>query len=226
MDNGLLYASVGESTTTGAFVSAATLVASGMFEEFASCFSAIDPRAPLPVTLRDFKALGEGGNGAPATVMLSWSTTSEINSDRFEIEQSTDSRSWEKIGTVEAENSVSGKLDYSYMDSDNNADVMYYRLKMIDIDESFAYSRIESVHFKETDIVVYPNPVEPGKQLHLLLNDSKVDQIFIFDLSGKEVFHSNVPTDQINIKNLLAGRYILKIHLKDGSESNHVIIKR
>jgi hypothetical protein len=97
---------------------------------------------------------------------------------------------------------------------------------MIDADGSFAYSKIHSVQLDDEEIAVYPNPVEGGKQLQLLLNDSKVEKIYIYDLAGKAVYEASGPVEQINTKNLMNGRYVLKIQLKNGIESNHVIIKR
>jgi hypothetical protein len=82
------------------------------------------------------------------------------------------------------------------------------------------------VRFDAPEIVVYPNPVDSGKQLQLLLGDKEAEIIIIYDLSGKIVYESKTPSKNINVKSLPVGRYILKIRLKDGSESNHVVIKR
>jgi hypothetical protein len=215
-----LYASIGDDPT-GTFVDPATLEANGFFPEFAACFAPADPRIPLPVVLQDFNARPEGH-----TTLLNWQTTSEINSERFDIERSQTGREWQLIGSVPTQSVDIESTDYSFTDKDPMFNLVYYRLKMIDADGSFAYSRIESVQFENEEIGVYPNPVEGGRQLQLLLNDSKVEKIYIYDLGGKTVFEASGPIEQINMKNLMNGRYILKIHLKDGIESSHVIIKR
>jgi hypothetical protein len=215
-----LYASIGDDPT-GTFVDPATLEANGFFPEFAACFAPADPRIPLPVILQDFSARPEGH-----TTLLNWQTTSEINSERFDIERSQTGREWQSIGSVPTQSVDIESTDYSFTDKNPVFNLVYYRLKMIDADGTFAYSRIESVQFENEEIGVYPNPVEGGRQLQLLLNDSKVEKIHIYDLSGKTVFEASAPVEQINMKNLMNGRYILKIHLKDGIESSHVIIKR
>jgi hypothetical protein len=106
------------------------------------------------------------------------------------------------------------------------SNVIYYRLKMVDTDDTFAYSRIQTLRFDCPDIVLYPNPVETGKQLQLLLSDSKVRNVSIYNLAGKLVFESDSPTDRISIQDLPVGRYILRIRLQDGSENSRTFVKR
>lgn len=219
--NNKLYASIGDGSITGNFVTPATLETYGFFSEFAVCFSPTDPRAPLPVTLQVFNVHAEG-----KTAQLAWRTTSEINSERFDIERSHTGRDWQKIGNVPTKDAGIENTDYTFTDMEPGSNLVYYRLKMVDTDGSYAFSKIETVKFSDAGIIVYPNPIEGGKQLQLLLNNSKVDKISIYDLSGKSVYFAEGPIEMINTKNLMNGRYVLKIRLKDGSESSHVIFKR
>jgi hypothetical protein len=215
-----LYASIGEDPT-GTFVSPATLETNGFFPEFAGCFSAVDPRIPLPVVLQNFEAHAEG-----QTALLTWRTASEINSELFVIERSQTGRDWQQIGSVLTEGTDIESTDYTFADPSPAHNLVYYRLKMVDTDGSFAYSKIQSVQFDCAGTIVYPNPVEGGKRLQLLLTDSQVKKIYIYDLAGENVYEASGPVEQINTKNLMNGRYLLKIQLKDGTESSHVIIKR
>lgn len=173
------------------------------------------------VLLREFSARSEG-----KTSVLTWRTTSETDSGRFDVESSYNGKDWKRIGSLPAKSQSTENVDYFYSDKKPGANLIYYRLKMVDRDSTFAYSRIQMVRFSNMDIVVYPNPVEGGKQLQLLVNDSKVEKICIYDLAGNVVYEAEGPTDQINTKNLMTGRYVLKILLKDGTKSSHVIIKR
>lgn len=63
-----------------------------------SPFAITNPDSPLPVTLARFDAVKEG-----STALLSWSTTEETNSDRFEVERSINGKVWQKIATVKAQ---------------------------------------------------------------------------------------------------------------------------
>lgn len=227
----ILYATLQD----GTFVPRATLQTSGMFEEFAALFAETDPLVPLPVHLVAFNVTVEGNttqssgsSPTPATgALLTWTTTSEINSDHFEIEKSSNGKDWQKIDSVPAKNLSSENTDYSYFDQNAGSNVTYYRLKMVDTDGTFAYSRIQSIHFDgSTDIAIFPNPVENDSKLQLLLGNSKVSKISIYNLAGKQVFESDKPISHVNIQSLPAGKYIVRIRLTDGSESSYAIVKR
>jgi hypothetical protein len=216
-DFGVLYAT----KQSGLFVPASSLETYGMFPEFAALFAETDPRAPLPVILKTFNAKPEEHKAH-----ITWTTTSEINSEQFEIERSGTGKNWQTIGTVFAKNRGSQKLDYSFDDENPGGNQVYYRLKMIDADGTFAHSRIESVKFDISKIIVFPNPVESGKQLQVLSNADNVAKLTIFDFGGKIVYQTENPGDRISMKNLPAGKYILKVLLNNGSESSHVILKK
>ncbi len=61
--------------------------------------------------------------------LLNWTTAQEVNTDRFEIERSGNSREFSKIGVVKA-----GNTNYTFTDNDPLKGVNYYRLKMLDKD--------------------------------------------------------------------------------------------
>jgi hypothetical protein len=105
--------------------------------------------------------------------------------------------------------------------------MVYYRLKMVDSDGTFAYSHIQSTNFDpDSDIAVFPNPVDTDTQLQLLLGDKKVSQISIYNLAGKQVFQSDKPISHIDMHGLPTGKYIARIRLLDGSERTHAFVKR
>lgn len=212
----ILYASLADDT----FVAPATLVQAGMFPEFAELFAATDPREALPVTLVSFHAEKEG-----ASVRLNWVTNAEIQCDHFEIERSTNGKKWDWIGNANAQ-AIEGKgAEYFFTDTRAESGKIYYRLKMIDADQSFAYSRIVTVYNGSADDTgVFPNPLVNGDEMRFL-NQEKVGGYAIYQLNGTEVLRSD--TNEINAgNNLPAGKYILKMKLKDGKEVSRIITKR
>ncbi|MEO6283357.1 MAG: T9SS type A sorting domain-containing protein [Dyadobacter sp.] len=222
-DSEILYATLED----GTFVPSTTLQTSGMFPEFAALFADTDPRVPLPVHLIAFNVTTEGKAAAAGAALLTWSTASEINSDHFEIEKSNTGKDWQKIGSIPAQNPGSKTTEYSYVDQNIGSNVMYYRLKMVDTDGTFAYSRMQSTYFdQDSDMGVFPNPVDTDTQLQLLLGDKKVSHISIYNLAGKEVFESDKPISQIDMHGLPTGKYIARIRLRDGSERTHAFVKR
>jgi hypothetical protein len=125
------------------------------------------PEVPLPVKLIRFAARKDA-----ETTLLLWETAEEINSDRFEIERSTTGKQWETIGSIPAQTNEPGSgiaektsiSTYSFTDAFPVRGQNLYRLKMIDLDSTFAYSKIEVVSFdRPDDILLYPNPVTMGE---------------------------------------------------------------
>ncbi|MCE7068066.1 T9SS type A sorting domain-containing protein [Dyadobacter sp. CY326] len=96
-----------------------------------------------------------------------------------------------------------------------------YRLKMIDQDESFAYSKMNSVYF-ELEIVAYPNPVNDL----LTLKWSALQTVQIFNSSGKMVYENSEKMSTIDISKLSAGVYIFKLIGNDGSCVLRKIVKK
>lgn len=109
---------------------------------------------PTPVQLLDFQAEKHDEH----TVRLDWSTATEIGFSGFEIERQAVA-SWEKIG-LEPAGALSGAgARYQFFDHNAPYGRLYYRLKMLDFDGSFAYSPIRlAVLEGESGLSLYPNP--------------------------------------------------------------------
>jgi hypothetical protein len=98
-------------------------------------------------------------------VKISWETASEKNSDRFDIQHSTDGENWSYAGTVEASGVSSSRLRYTFFDRSPLAKqetLVFYRLKQMDMDGSYMYSDIVRVGSSSFDqpVSVYPNPFQ------------------------------------------------------------------
>lgn len=177
---------------------------------------------PLPVTLTSFIATREG-----QTAQLKWSTTEETNSDRFEIERSQNGKNWDLIGTQKSNGESTSLKNYTFSDIKPLNGENLYRLKMIDRDATFAYSRIQSLTFA-SDLVTsfYPNPV--AEKLIIKTDDfSLVKNVKIFDANGRTVYQSSAtPSSEINVQNLSAGLYIVQMTSKSGAVISHKVVKQ
>ena len=190
-----------------------------------SPFAVTNPDSPLPVTLARFDAVKEG-----STALLSWSTTEETNSDRFEVEHSLNGKVWQKIGTVRANGESKVWTDYRFADEQPVPSTEnFYRLKLIDRGAAapgagvFAYSRIKSVKFEgDNNPVVFPNPVNDK----LFVQDfTHVSSLRVIDVSGKVVYQSEtMKTDAINVDKITAGVHLVEIKWLDGRKSLKKII--
>ncbi|MEM9830858.1 MAG: T9SS type A sorting domain-containing protein [Bacteroidota bacterium] len=118
----------------------------------------------LPVEFLEFTAEAQR-----FSVLLKWKTASEENNDFFEVQRSKDGESWEKIGIVDGAGNSSSIVSYSYKDENPLVGTIYYRLRQVDFDGKFDYSKITSVEVdgypalntSVLDIRVFPNPT-PG----------------------------------------------------------------
>ncbi len=110
----------------------------------------------LPVELLDLSAYL-----ANEKTVLKWSTSKEIDLKYFDIESSKDGVDFEKIGTVNAVGNSSNLSSYSFTDDANFTDVKYYRLKQVDANGKYGYSKIVSIHKNNNndEIGIFPNPV-------------------------------------------------------------------
>jgi hypothetical protein len=149
--------------------------------------------SPLPLELSNFTANING-----IKVDLLWKTQSEKNNLKFEIERSDDAVTFSKIGQVDLKTkngNSSIPIDYVFTDANPSSSTNYYRLKQIDIDQTFQYSSIISAtSFKEKNIkfIVYPNPNqgEFTADISGVENNHQVG-IFLYDQKGRLHYKSN-----------------------------------
>ncbi|MCR5887792.1 FG-GAP-like repeat-containing protein [Hymenobacter sp. J193] len=125
---------------------------------------------PLPVELTEFTATVAG----PALVRLAWATATEQNSQNFEVERSADGRTFTRIGTVPAAGTSTSPRSYELLDAvlPSDAARLYYRLKQVDTDGTFAYSPVRTVTFPHSltpaftpSLSVFPNPTQGSATL-------------------------------------------------------------
>jgi hypothetical protein len=181
--------------------------------------------SPLPVTLTSFNATKEG-----QTALLLWTTTAETNSDRFEIQKSLNGKNWEGIGSVKSQGESNVLRKYTFADEAPSNGENLYRLKMIDNDASFGYSRIQSVTFEgvQQQALVYPNPASDVIKFNVA-DFSSVKSIKLYDLVGKTIFSANGEklSKTVDVKTLLPGSYVVEIITNTGeTKSTKIVIYR
>ncbi|WP_138484202.1 FG-GAP-like repeat-containing protein [Dyadobacter bucti] len=143
-------------------------------------------------------------------VQLSWATATEVNSNYFEIQRSNNGKAWEKIGEVPALQNSSSNHHYTFSDANPLKGTSYYRLKIVDLDATFAYSHIDSVNIK-SKLTFYPNPTSGPLQIEA---DEPVIEISVYDSSGIKVMSlQNVQgLKSVNLGQLPAGKYLVQVN--------------
>ena len=182
------------------------------------------PETTTPVTLVDFKV-----QRVKQLNKISWVTSQEINSKSFIIEHSINGRNFSPIGEVAARGNSNGTINYSFADNDPVKGINYYRLKLVDLDNTAKYSAIRNVRNEGTaDIAIYPNPVKDILKIDITSDKADKADLSIRDMSGQLIYSKNsinitegLNNPSINTSMLKTGSYIIKIQLGDD-----VVIKK
>jgi hypothetical protein len=159
----------------------------------------------LPVNLKSFTIKKD--NKGFAT--LSWTTSAEMNSLRFEIERSSgETVNWQFAGNVEASGSSSTDQQYHFS-IPLNAGENRFRLKEVDIDGKFTYSNVVGIKYND-DTGIEVNYNQSTHQLSLRVGENSQFKIHIFDESGHALYSGSVTTS-IVFKPSTAGVYFVNV---------------
>jgi hypothetical protein len=184
------------------------------------------PFLPLPVTLVRFDA-----TRSEKSVELSWSTTEETNSDRFEVQHSTNGKNWGVLGIVGSKGESTVLVHYRYTDHQPVAGENLYRLKMIDKDGTYAFSSIKNVRFDQNlRTVLYPNPAS-DKVVLLVDEPASIQRIELIGLNGQLLSDHRktagaVLSMELNLNQLKSGTYIIRITSQNGSIISNKLVKQ
>ncbi len=171
----------------------------------------ITTSTPLPAELVEFKGLW---NNEEQAVDLNWVTLSEINNDYFEIQKSRDGHSWKTIGTKSGSGTTTLTTVYDFQDKNPHIGINYYRLKQVDFNDEFEYSKIVSV---TVDNLVFPTVVFPNPTSDLLYvqTSEDIENIILLNSVGVQ-FELSIQSSkgyyQLDVSHLSRGIYFLKIN--------------
>lgn len=139
---------------------------------------------------------------------LKWSTASELNSLHFEIEKSTDGISWKQVAVVKAKGNSNQRTDYDYVDQVKTASKTYYRIKQVDVDGRFEYSKI--LYIEQAGSAAESFSYDPLTQKISISNPSLMAHATLYNLSGVPVC-DDMYGETLNVGSLQKGIYVLKL---------------
>ena len=177
---------------------------------------------PLPVRLSIFTATKNENQTS-----LQWTTANESNSGYFEVQRSADGKKWTVVDKVTAAKESNISQEYTAWDKKPLEGENLYRLKMVDLDETFAYSSIKSVFFSNSgDVSFYPNPV--SDKLYMAASQvDKIGSVKLVSATGQVVLQSAKIKDGLSVQNLTPGLYVMQITQTDGqSKYSKVVVIR
>lgn len=185
-----------------------------------STFTIVIGARPLPVELATFDV-----RAVKVDALLDWTTASEKNNDRFEVERSLNGSTFEKIGTVRGQGTTQATTPYNFKDAGIGArtqDLVYYRLRQVDLDGTVSYSPVRMVRFEAQAAVtaklsVFPNPATTADRV-VTLDLSTLPkgnyQALLVDAAGRIL--GTYPVEgginkTVDVQNLPTGTYIIQV---------------
>ncbi len=170
---------------------------------------------PLPVILDKINFLCD--NSKPT---LQFNTLAETNLSHFELELYLQN-SWKKQFTIEAKNAANG---YRYEQILNTTGL--YRLKMVDKDGKYSYSKTVNVDCgKQNSLIsVFPNPAR--NQVTYTVSEVG-GTIKMYNAQGVIVFNQRVhqSVNQISLATFASGVYTITYQSKEGNASRKTIVR-
>ncbi|MEM7368271.1 MAG: T9SS type A sorting domain-containing protein [Bacteroidota bacterium] len=188
-------------------------------EEFGFDNVRVQGDVPTPVEWLSFDVETENNDAH-----LSWTVAQEENNEGFYIEQAVrpldgSQPDFQQVGFVAGRGTVSTPFMYQYSISDQAAGHYVYRLKQVDLDGSFEYSKVVEARIGSSfQLQIFPNPA--GNQFTIaysLAEESKV-QAIVYDLMGRHLFTSSFLSQaglqnshQLEVGHLPNGEYLLEV---------------
>jgi hypothetical protein len=184
-------------------------------------FALGDAGATLPVTWLSFT----GEETQKGVASLEWKTASELINEGFEVQKSVDGKNFEAIGFVKGAGTTNEIQTYNFADEQLRQNT-YYRLRQIDFDGQFDYSKIilvESSQHIAHPFSLSPNPVNNSTEVRLTYALAASDkeqplQLQLHDMHGRLLLtFSGSSIDELNevlntrITRLPQGLYLLTL---------------
>ncbi|NWF49671.1 MAG: S8 family serine peptidase [Ignavibacteriaceae bacterium] len=196
----------------------------------------LETDSPVPVELSSFTASVVGNS-----VNLNWQTQTEVNNYGFEIERRADnlkSGSWEKIGFIAGSGNSNSPKNYSFTDKPDQKlhKAFSYRLKQIDNDGKFEYSKTVEVDLSSPqDFTLYqnyPNPFNPVTNISFRVKQTQKVILEVFDMLGNKIevlFNSTAEGGKLyniefNAEDYATGTYFYKLNSNEGVSVRKMIL--
>jgi hypothetical protein len=181
----------------------------------------------LSVKLSVFTVSREGQK-----IKLEWVSALQ-NSARFEVQRSSDGRTWKTIASIKGGSSAASNAYKIYDESPLNG-INYYVIKQYDVDGHSYLSNVKFLRMPDIKpiISVYPNPAHSGVNFNIVNKGANNLEAILTNINGTIIDHEifqSVPANKINRLNLqqqpAPGVYILKLKAEGISESVRVVIE-
>jgi hypothetical protein len=187
----------------------------------------------VPVELTSFTGKYVGN-----TVLLNWSTATELNNLGFDIQRSIAGKEFVSVGFVQGKGTTTEKNNYSYVDNSISPNTQYsYRLKQIDFDGSYSFAGVvnlgKSLPLNFDLAQNYPNPFNPTTKISFSLPINSNVSLDLYNLVGQKVkdvyngaLEAGSHTYEVNGSDLSSGIYVYRLSVAAENGTNFVASKK
>jgi len=183
--------------------------------------------AILPVHFTSFS-----GNVTNNKAQLNWNVADNETGSHFEIERSTDGKTFKAISTVFTTN-VAGAATYTFSDAGFISNGTFYRIKVVNKDNTTSYSKtifVKGTAAVDNKLTVMQNPVQSSLNFSFTTTADEASEVAIYNLAGVKMYSQKIQarkgTNSISISldgKLIRGNYILTVHSASGNKSTQII---
>ena len=160
-------------------------------------------------------------------VNINWATESEINIHHFEIEKSIKGDKWETISYINGMGNSQVKTNYKSIDKQPYQNLSYYRLKQINIDETYNYSNIAAIDIskgKDQITDIHPNPTSDKIEFEILSKNKNTIIVEVINNIGTIISSQQNNIDEgnnlinLNLEKFDSGMYLIKISFENSEK--------
>jgi hypothetical protein len=151
---------------------------------------AVSTYMALPVTWVSINGRNEDKNN-----VVNWVVASEEDNDHYVIEASTTGNNFVEIGRMKGAGTIDIETRYSFTHYNISSDIYYYRIKQVDFDGSYSYSKIVRVvagNSSKNSVTILNNPVQDNLSVSIMASRSYAGSFSIVDASGKTVYRNKL----------------------------------
>ncbi len=183
----------------------------------------ISNNSVLPLTIVNISA-----QHLQNSILVICQASNEANTTHFIVERSADGRNFSPIGSVTARGNTSATHDYSYTDRQPSQATNFYRIKMVNSDGRFTYSKVVAVKTNgNTSLQIFPNPA--NDILYVQINGiNETATLQITDAIGRKFKEEKIALNgstsfSVDIKDLAKGVYHLLLRSSTGMQQGKFV---
>ena len=176
----------------------------------------ISSNALLPVDYQSLNARAENGH-----TYLYWETAAEQHNDRFEVEWSTDGRTFAPLATVAGAGTTTTVQAYAYTHTSPAGGTNYYRLRQVDFDGASALSAVLTTYFELPTDAATLYPTVSAESI-TVRTPAPQTTLTVLDGLGRPLLQQRIDepgATEIATAALAAGTYWVRVQTAGGSQT-------